>query len=144
MTLHGQEHAENLHGKAHVDRYEATDGAEGYKWRNGTDILILTTTGRRSGEERKNALIFRPHDAAYLIVASKGGAPEPPDWYRNLQDNPDVQVQILGEKFAARARTATPDEKPTMWQEMLEVWPAYADYQQKTDREIPVVVLDRV
>jgi deazaflavin-dependent oxidoreductase (nitroreductase family) len=134
MTLFGQEH---------IERYEATDGEEGYDWRNGTSILVLTTTGRRSGEARKNALIFRPHGDDYLIVASKGGAPEPPDWYRNLQDNPDVQVQIKGDKFAARARTATADEKPQLWQEMLEVWPDYADYQQKTDREIPVVVLER-
>jgi deazaflavin-dependent oxidoreductase (nitroreductase family) len=134
MTLFGQEH---------IERYEATDGEEGYDWRNGTSILVLTTTGRRSGEARKNALIFRPHGDDYLIVASKGGAPEPPDWYRNLQDNPDVQVQIKGDKFAARARTATADEKPQLWQEMLGVWPDYADYQQKTDREIPVVVLER-
>jgi len=132
-----------LYGQDHIERYEATDGEEGYDWRNGTSILVLTTTGRRSGEARKNALIFRPHGDDYLIVASKGGAPEPPDWYRNLQDNPDVQVQIKGDKFAARARTATADEKPQLWQEMLEVWPDYADYQQKTDREIPVVVLER-
>ncbi|MDQ2750048.1 MAG: nitroreductase family deazaflavin-dependent oxidoreductase [Actinomycetota bacterium] len=134
MTLYGQEH---------IEKYEATDGTEGYEWRNGTTILILTTTGRRSGESRKNALIYRPRGDDYLIVASKGGAPDAPDWYRNLQDNPDVRVQIKADKFAARARTATPEEKPQLWQEMLEVWPAYADYQHKTDREIPVVVLER-
>jgi deazaflavin-dependent oxidoreductase (nitroreductase family) len=132
-----------LHGQAHVEQYEASEGAEGYEWHNGTTILLLTTTGRRSGEARTNALIFRPHDDAYLIVASKGGAPEPPAWYLNLQANPDVQVQIKGEKFAARARTADADEKPQLWQEMLAAWPAYADYQRKTDREIPVVVLER-
>lgn len=132
-----------LYGQEHIERYEATDGAEGYDWREGTTILILTTTGRRSGEPRQNALIFRPHGDAYLIVASKGGAEDPPDWYRNLQDDPAVQVQIKGEKFAARARTATPDEKPELWREMLEVWPAYADYQKKTSRDIPVVVLER-
>ncbi|MFN2519161.1 MAG: nitroreductase family deazaflavin-dependent oxidoreductase [Jatrophihabitantaceae bacterium] len=134
MTLYGQEH---------VERYEATDGAEGYDWRNGTTILILGTRGRKSGEPRKNALIFRPHGRAYLVVASKGGAPEPPHWYRNLQADPDVTVQIKGEKFAARARTAAADEKPELWQEMLQAWPAYADYQAKTAREIPVVVLER-
>ena len=133
-----------LHGQAHVEQYESSDGAEGYVWRNGTTILLLTTTGRRSGEPRKNALIFRPHGDAYLIVASKGGTPAPPAWYLNLQADPAVQVQIKGEKFAARARTASAEEKPQMWQEMLEVWPAYADYQDKTEREIPVVVLERV
>jgi deazaflavin-dependent oxidoreductase (nitroreductase family) len=132
-----------LYGPEHVERYEATDGAEGYDWRNGSTILILTTTGRRSGEPRKNALIFRPHDDAYLIVASKGGAPESPDWYRNLEADPEVQVQVKGDKFRARARTATPEERPELWREMLEVWPDYADYQTKTSREIPVVVLER-
>ncbi|PZS20431.1 MAG: nitroreductase family deazaflavin-dependent oxidoreductase [Pseudonocardiales bacterium] len=134
MTLYGQEH---------VERYEATDGAEGYDWLSGTTILILTTTGRRSHQPRKNALIFRPHGQAYLVVASKGGAPEPPDWYRNLQADPDVRVQIKGEKFAARARTATAEEKPELWQVMVEAWPAYADYQDKTARDIAVVVLAR-
>jgi deazaflavin-dependent oxidoreductase (nitroreductase family) len=134
MTLYGQEH---------IERYEATDGAEGYEWRNGTTILILTTTGRRSGEPRKNALIYRQHGDDYLVVASKGGADEPPAWYLNLQDNPAVEVQIKGEKFPARARTATPEEKPELWEEMVEVWPDYAEYQKKTPREIPVVVLER-
>lgn len=134
MTLFGQEH---------VERYEATDGKEGYDWRNDTTILILSTTGRKSGQVRKNALIFRPHGQAYLVVASKGGAEDPPDWYRNLSDHPDVQVQIKGEKFAARARTASPQEKPELWQEMLQAWPAYAEYQDKTSRDIPVVILER-
>ncbi len=135
MTLYGQEH---------IDRYEATDGAEGYNWTKGTTTLILTTTGRRSGEPRKNALIFRQHGDDYLVVASKGGADAPPGWYVNLQADPAVEVQIKGEKFAARARTATPEEKPQFWAEMVEVWPDYAEYQKKTSREIPVVVLERV
>lgn len=134
MTLYGQEH---------IDRYVATDGAEGYEWQNGTTILILTTTGRRSGQPHQHPLIFRQHGDAYLVVASKGGAPEQPNWYRNIEATPDVEVQIKGDRFAARARTATPEEKPQLWQEMLEAWPAYADYQEKTSREIPVVVLER-
>jgi deazaflavin-dependent oxidoreductase (nitroreductase family) len=134
MTLFGQEH---------IERYEATEGAEGYTWRNDTTILILTTTGRRSGQPRKHALIYRPHGDSYLVVASKGGADAPPAWYVNLQADPDVEVQIKGEKFAARARTATPEEKPQLWREMVEVWPDYEEYQKKTSREIPVVVLER-
>jgi deazaflavin-dependent oxidoreductase (nitroreductase family) len=133
-----------LHGPEHVEQYEATGGAEGYAWREGTTILILSTTGRRTGETRKNALIFRPYGDAYLVVASKAGNDEAPAWYRNLQENPDVQVQIKDERFAARARTATPDEKPDMWRTMTQAWPAYDDYQEKTSREIPVVVLERV
>jgi deazaflavin-dependent oxidoreductase (nitroreductase family) len=132
-----------LYGKEHVDRYEATDGAEGYSWRNGTTILLLHTKGRRSGKEYVHPLIFRDYDGdKYLIVASKGGAPEPPDWYRNIEADPEVTVQIKGDTFRARARLATPDEKPQMWQHMTEVWPDYDDYQEKTDREIPVVVLE--
>jgi deazaflavin-dependent oxidoreductase (nitroreductase family) len=132
-----------LFGDDHVRRYEETDGAEGYEWQ-GTTTLILTTTGRKSGQERRNPLIYRQHGDDYLIVASKGGADQPPDWYLNLVAHPDVRVQVKGDKFTARARTATPGEKPEMWQVMTEVWPAYNDYQQKTDREIPVVVLERV
>jgi deazaflavin-dependent oxidoreductase (nitroreductase family) len=132
-----------LFGDEHVRRYEATDGAEGHEWQ-GTTTLILTTTGRKSGKERRNALIYQKFGDDYLIVASKGGADEQPAWYLNLVAHPDVRVQVLGDKFAARARTATPEERPEMWRVMAGVWPAYNDYQKKTDRQIPVVVLERV
>ena len=132
-----------LHGKEHIERYEATDGAEGYVWERGTTILLLHTKGRKSGRDITNPLIFREYDGKYLVVASRGGAPRPPDWYRNLQADPHVTVQIKGERFAATARTATPDEKPAMWKLMTEVWPDYDAYQERTDREIPVVVLER-
>jgi deazaflavin-dependent oxidoreductase (nitroreductase family) len=132
-----------LYGKEHVERYQATDGAEGYDWRNGTTILLLHTKGRTSGKEYVHPLIFREYEDKYLIVASKGGAPEPPDWYLNLEADPVVTVQIRGDVFRAKARTATPEEKPAMWQHMAEVWPDYDAYQKKTDREIPVVVLER-
>jgi deazaflavin-dependent oxidoreductase (nitroreductase family) len=132
-----------LFGDEHVQRYEETDGAEGYDWRKGTTILILTTTGRKSGEERKHALIYRDWADGYLIVASKGGADAPPTWFLNIQADPKVKVQIKGDKFDAVARVATPEEKPDMWQHMTEVWPDYDEYQKKTDREIPIVVLER-
>lgn len=131
-----------LFGKEHVDRYEATDGEEGYRWRNGTTILLLHTKGRRSGKDYTHPLIYRDYGGKYLIVASKGGAPEAPDWFRNIEARPEVTVQIKGERFRARARTATPEEKPQMWRHMTEVWPDYDAYQEKTDREIPVVVLE--
>jgi deazaflavin-dependent oxidoreductase (nitroreductase family) len=131
-----------LFGTEHVERYRATGGAEGYAWRNGTTILLLTTKGRKSGREYTHPLIYREHDGAYLIVASKGGAPEPPAWYRNLQADPNVTVQIKDQVFPARARTASAEEKPELWREMAEVWPAYDEYQAKTMREIPVVVLE--
>ena len=132
-----------LYGKEHVERYEATGGEEGYHWRNGTTILLLQTKGRRSGKDYTHPLIFREHDGDYLIVASKGGAPEPPEWYLNLEADPNVTVQVKDDTFPARARLATPAEKPELWKLMTEVWPDYDEYQKKTDREIPVVVLER-
>ncbi|MGC5010534.1 nitroreductase family deazaflavin-dependent oxidoreductase [Streptosporangium sp. DT93] len=132
-----------LFGKEHVERYRATDGAEGHEWQ-GTTALILTTVGRRSGERRDTPLIYQRHGDDYLVVASKGGADDPPLWYLNLQADPDVEVQVLGDRFKARARTATPQEKPELWRIMAAAWPAYDDYQTKTDRDIPVVVLERV
>jgi deazaflavin-dependent oxidoreductase (nitroreductase family) len=132
-----------LFGQEHVDRYQATDGEEGHEWQ-GTTALLLTTTGRKSGDERTTPLIYQEHDGDYLIVASKGGADEPPAWYRNLEADPTVRVQVKGDKFTAKARTAGPDEKPEMWSTMTAVWPDYDEYQRKTDREIPVVVLERV
>lgn len=132
-----------LFGQEHVDAYRASDGADGYDWR-GTTILLLTTTGRKSGQERTHALIYRDFGDAYLIVASKGGADAPPAWFVNLSADPNVQVQIKGERFAATARVATAEEKPAMWQHMTEVWPDYDEYQTKTERQIPVVVIERV
>jgi deazaflavin-dependent oxidoreductase (nitroreductase family) len=132
-----------LYGKEHVDRYVATDGEEGYVWRNDAPILILTTTGRKSGEERTNALIFGRHGDDYLVVGSKGGAPAPPSWYLNLVADPEVHVQVKGDRFVAHARTATTEEKPELWKTMTAIWPDYDGYQQRTEREIPVVVLTR-
>jgi deazaflavin-dependent oxidoreductase (nitroreductase family) len=132
-----------LFGQEHVDRYQETDGAEGHDWQ-GTTVLLLTTTGRRSGKARTTPLIYQESDGDPVIVASLGGAPKHPNWYHNLQADPEVQVQIRGEKFTARARTATAEEKPALWKLMAAAWPAYDEYQTKTDREIPVVILERV
>ena len=136
--------SETLFGQEHVKRYVETDGEQGHDWLRGSSTLILTTKGRRSGEQRSTPLIYANHGDDYLVVASKGGSDEPPDWYRNLQENPAVQVQVKGDRFTARARDATPEEKPEMWKTMTEQWPDYDEYQKNTDREIPVVVLERV
>lgn len=133
----------SLFGDAHVERYEATDGAEGYIW-NGAPTLVLTTTGRKSGQPRKSALIFGTDGDNFLLIASQGGAPKHPMWYLNLRDNPEVELQVLGDKFRAHARTATPDEKPRLWKIMTESWPSYDDYQTRTERDIPLVVLERI
>jgi deazaflavin-dependent oxidoreductase (nitroreductase family) len=136
--------ASHLYGAEHVRAYRETDGELGHDWKRGSSILLLTTTGHRSGEPRTTPLIYGRSGDDYLIVASNGGSDEPPGWFQNLSEQPEVDVQVLGDRFKARARTATPEEKPAMWREMVSQWPPYDDYQQRTDREIPVVVLERV
>jgi deazaflavin-dependent oxidoreductase (nitroreductase family) len=131
-----------LFGEEHVKRYVESDGEEGHDWQ-GTTVLILTTKGRRSGQSRSTPLIYQRHGEDYLVVASKGGADEPPAWYLNLSENPEVELQVGGERFAARARTASSEEKPVLWRTMTATWPAYDEYQEKTGRAIPVVVLER-
>jgi deazaflavin-dependent oxidoreductase (nitroreductase family) len=131
-----------LFGQEHIDRYVETDGEVGHDWQ-GTHALLLTTKGRRSGEPRVSPLIYGTHGDSFLIVASKGGADAPPAWYLNLQADPEVEVQVKGDKFTAKARTANDDEKPELWRTMVGEWPSYDEYQTKTDRPIPVVVLER-
>ena len=132
-----------LYGDEHVKRYIETDGEEGHDWRRGAPILLLTTTGRRTGRKIIKPLIYQPHGDDYLVVASKGGAPRSPEWYLNLEANPEVEVQVRGDRFKARARAATPEEKPDLWRRMVAVWPDYDEYQKRTDRQIPVVILAR-
>ena len=134
---------DNLFGPEHVRVYRETNGERGYHWR-GTEILLLSTRGRSSGEERTTPLIHRADGDRWIVVASKGGAPEHPGWYRNILANPDVEVQVGTKKLKARARTATGEERSRLWTKALLFWPPYADYALKTDREIPVVVLDPV
>jgi deazaflavin-dependent oxidoreductase (nitroreductase family) len=131
-----------LFGQEHVRRYRETDGAVGYLWR-GVPTLILTTTGRRSGEPRSTPLIFGQDGDAYLVVASKGGSTRHPAWYLNLVDHPKVEVQVRGDRFEAVARTAEPGERPRLWRLMTGIWPDYDVYQERTARQIPVVVLER-
>jgi proline iminopeptidase len=133
-----------LFGDEHVRRYRETDGEEGHIWREGSTILLLTTTGRRSGNETTTPLIYTLDGDTPVIVASKGGAPEHPGWFLNLEKTPEVGVQIKGEKFRAQARVAEGEERERLWALMNEIWPHYAEYQEKTDREIPVVVLERM
>jgi proline iminopeptidase len=133
-----------LFGEEHVRRYRETDGEEGYIWREGSKILLLTTTGRKSGNEATTPLIFGMDGDNPVIVASKGGAPDHPGWYKNLSKTPEVGVQIKGETFRARARDAEGEERDRLWRMMNGEWRHYDEYQEKTDRAIPVVVLERI
>lgn len=134
--------------KDHLSRYLATDGADGYLWDaslgGGTGLvptLLLTTVGRKSGRELTLPLIFGRSGPNYVVVASKGGAPTHPAWYLNLQANPQVRVQVKADKFAVRAHTADREERAALWPKMVGIYAPYAQYQTKTDRQIPVVVL---
>ncbi len=133
---------DELFGQEHVRIYRETDGDRGYRWR-GTTILLLTTTGRSSGQERTTPLIHRTDGGRWVIVASKGGAPEHPGWYKNLEAEPEATIQVRDEVIPVRMSTAEGDERQRLWSLMTENWPAYDDYQRKTDREIPVVILER-
>lgn len=125
----------------HVERYLATGGAEGFEW-NGAQCIVLTTTGRKSGALRRSPLIRVAHGDGYLVVASMGGAPKHPEWYLNLLADPDVTVHDRDQVHALRARIASPEEKAALWPLATAQWPAYDEYQAKTDRDIPLVVLE--
>jgi len=133
---------DDLFGAEHVRSYRETGGERGYHWR-GTTILLLTTTGHRTGQERTTPLIHRTDGDRWIVVASKGGSPDHPDWYKNLAADPNVTIQVKDEVIPGRARTAEGDERERLWKLMTEVWPAYDDYAKRTDREIPVVVIER-
>jgi deazaflavin-dependent oxidoreductase (nitroreductase family) len=129
-----------LFGDEHVRQYEATSGQTGFEW-NGTQILILRTKGRTSGELRKAPLIFGRDGADYMVVASKGGAAEHPGWYKNLSASPDIEIQVKGDVLPVRARTATAEEKKRLWPVMTKEWVDYDKYQKSTSRDIPLVIL---
>lgn len=126
----------------HARRYLATGGQDGHIW-EGVPTLLLTTTGRRSGQSRTTPLIYGRDGLRYVIVASRGGAPAHPAWYENLTAQPQVQVQVMADRFAARARTASAAERAALWKTMAAIWPPYDEYQAKTTRQIPVVLLER-
>ena len=126
----------------HVKRYIETDGADGHIW-SGVPTLLLTTTGRRSGQSHTTPLIYGRDGDRFLVVGSRGGAPRHPQWYQNLVAQPAVRIQVEADRFSARARTAAPAEKPAVWKLMTAIWPAYDEYQTRTEREIPVVIIER-
>jgi proline iminopeptidase len=136
----------------HANRYISSGGTDGHIYAvtppgyapMNVPSLLLTTTGRKSGEKFIFPLFYGETGGSYIIVASKGGAPEHPGWYRNLLAHPEVEVQVGTKKVKARARTASGAERARLWEKALEFWPPYADYQKKTEREIPVVVLDPI
>ncbi|WP_375432771.1 nitroreductase family deazaflavin-dependent oxidoreductase [uncultured Friedmanniella sp.] len=128
-----------------VERYEATGGREANTLRDtGLPVVIYTTRGRKSGKLRKTPLMKVEHDGAYLLVASKGGAPQHPVWYHNLTADPTALVVQDGpEPFDAHVRELSGEERDVWWQRAVEAFPAYAEYQRKTDRLIPILLAER-
>jgi deazaflavin-dependent oxidoreductase (nitroreductase family) len=131
----------SLVGAEHVRRYQETDGAVGHEW-NGVPTLVLTTTGRRSGEPRDSAMIYGQDGSAYVVIASQAGLPTHPNWYHNLTSDPSVRIQVGPDRMDATARTATGAERERLWKLMTGIWPNFDVYQTRTDRVIPVVVLE--
>jgi deazaflavin-dependent oxidoreductase (nitroreductase family) len=135
----------------HVRQYLESGGVEGHLWDSSVvggpgplPTLLLTTTGRKSGAKQLVPLIYGKTDGGVVVIASKGGAPENPGWYRNLTANPEVEVQVGTERFRAKASTVEGPERSKLWDLMVGIYRPYAAYQQKTERKIPVVVLKRV
>lgn len=131
----------------HVHGYVASDGRDprhGHDWRDGAPTLLLTTIGKRTGEARRTPLIYGRDGDRYVVVASKGGSDEPPGWYVNLAAQPRVRIQVWGDVIDGVAHTATAEEKPRLWALMTRIWPAYDEYQTKTKRTIPIVVITPV
>ena len=124
-----------------AERYEATNGAQGGELR-GRPVIVLTSLGAKTGKLRKTALMRVEHAGVYAVVASLGGAPKNPVWYCNLKQNPHVELQDGATKRDYTAREVTGEEKAVWWARAIEAWPDYATYQAKTDRLIPVFVLE--
>ncbi|SJZ70754.1 deazaflavin-dependent oxidoreductase, nitroreductase family [Enhydrobacter aerosaccus] len=139
--------------KDHADRYIKSGGSDGHLYTinnpgqpaRTVPALLLTTTGRKSGDKWMFPLFYGKAGNNYFVIASKGGAPEHPGWYRNMQANPDVDIQVGTAKMKARARTAQGEERKRLWDQAVSFFPPYADYEKKAgSREIPVVVLEPV
>ena len=135
---------DDLFGDEHVRAYRETDGERGYEWR-GTQCLLLTTIGRKSGEPRTMPLIFAPDEDRQVIVASKGGAPEHPEWYHNLVASGDGSVELGTETFPVTVKEITGPDRDRIYDEQARRYPGFAEYAQKTAgiRTIPVLELRR-
>jgi deazaflavin-dependent oxidoreductase (nitroreductase family) len=126
-----------------VAEYEATNGEKGYEL-NGFPVVVITSVGAKSGNLRKNPVMRVERDGTYVAIASKGGADEHPEWYYNFVAHPEVDLQDKAEKHTYRARRVEGEERADWWQYAVETWPTYGEYQKKTEREIPVFVLERI
>ena len=128
--------------RAHVAVYRATNGVVGQHIPRVPAMLLLDHVGAKSGKRRTAALVYLEDGPNLALIASKGGYPKHPAWFHNLMANPDVTVQVGRERRKVRARVATPEERARLWPRAVKAWPGYRTYQDRTDREIPVVILE--
>jgi deazaflavin-dependent oxidoreductase (nitroreductase family) len=128
--------------KAHVAIYRTTHGRIGHRLPWLPTILLLDHVGARTGSSRTTPLLYTRYDASYVVIASKGGYEHHPAWYYNLRAHPDTTVQVRAERIPVRARLADDHERDRLWKDALEVYPTYRDYQNRTDRDMPIIVLD--
>ena len=124
-----------------IEEFRANAGTVGGPW-EGATMLLLHTTGAKSGQPRVNPLVYLPDGERYVIIASKGGAPDDPQWYRNLLANPDVEIEVGTETVPVRAREITGPERDELYARQVERRPAFAEYEQRTQRKIPVIALE--
>jgi deazaflavin-dependent oxidoreductase (nitroreductase family) len=145
MPLHGEyEPSPQKWVRDQVELYEGSGGTEGTTLREtGIPVVVVTSVGAKSGKLRKNPVMRVEHEGAYALVASKGGAPENPVWYCNLVANPHIELQDGPERWDMTVRQVTGDQRAAWWDRAVAVYPDYADYAKKTDREIPVFVAER-
>ncbi len=125
-----------------IEQFRTNNGSIFSGMFKGARLLLLTTTGAKSGKKRVNPLAFTRDGDNYVVIASKGGSPTHPDWYRNLVANPQVTVEVGTQRFEARARVAGGTERDRLYAAQAAIMPGFADYQRKTSRQIPVVVLE--
>ena len=130
-----------LFGQEHVEKYVETDGEVGHEWQDGVYTLLLTTKGRSSGQDYTTPLIYGRDGSDYVIIASKGGADDHPDWYLNLEAHPEVTIQVRDQVMQATAERASQSDKGRIWPMMADIWPDYDNYKEKTTRDIPVVLV---
>ncbi len=122
--------------------YRLSGGSVGGRWLHGAPVLLLTTIGRKSGEKRTAPLLYLEDGQRVIVVGSQGGMAKDPLWVRNIDANPDVEIEIGPNRRAMRARRGSPEEKARYWPDLCRMYPDYADYQARTVREIPVVILE--
>jgi len=145
MTLHGEyEPSSQQWVRDQVAEFEASDGQRANTLRGGDDpIVVITSVGAKSGKLRKNPVMRVERDGSYLAVASKGGAPDDPAWAENFRQHPEVELQDGSERHTYAVRLAEGDERVDWWAYAVQTWPTYGEYQKKTDRQIPVFLLER-